>query len=238
MMTLSSGGGMFSRFPVAQQFGFPKAYCSPTGNMQKHLPYKVAQEVKHKIVRPTMMHPCYTFDATQVSAAESLQQLAAGVDKRNKRPGRTCKVENCTNSVVQGGLCISHGAKRKQCSHPGCTKNVKKAGLCSTHGPARKKCEHPDCCNIAVQGGLCISHGAKKRLCCRTGCTKKARSTWNHMCKRHYDETLPYDDRRMLMISPTAVHGNKLSKLDSNTQCYHIVPDVIEAYEEATVTTR
>jgi len=45
------------------------------------------------------------------------------------------KAPSCLNRVVQGGLCIAHGAKRKTCSHPGCTKNVKKASKCSQHGP-------------------------------------------------------------------------------------------------------
>ena len=48
--------------------------------------------------------------------------------KRSRR-NRKCTVPDCPNRVVQGGLCITHGAKRKICSHPGCTKNVKKLGL-------------------------------------------------------------------------------------------------------------
>jgi hypothetical protein len=108
-----------------------------------------------------------------------------------KRASRMCKAEGCPNTVVQGGVCISHGAKRKQCKTPGCTKTVKKAGLCSAHGPSRKRCEHDSCVNTAVQGGLCISHGAKKRICGGLGCAKKAKASWNHMCKRHFDLTMP-----------------------------------------------
>ena len=108
----------------------------------------------------------------------------------NKRASRMCKVEGCPNTVVQGGVCISHGAKRKQCKIEGCTKTVKQAGLCSAHGPARKRCVHEGCTNTAVQGGLCISHGARKRLCDVPGCAKKSKTAWNHMCKRHYDMNL------------------------------------------------
>jgi hypothetical protein len=109
--------------------------------------------------------------------------LAAGGS--NKRIRRKCTVSGCANRVVQGGLCISHGAKRKICGHPGCNKNVKKAGLCSTHGPARKRCEQPGCQKVAVQGGRCIAHGAKKRLCEVENCNKQA--ILGGMCKKHHD---------------------------------------------------
>ena len=111
-------------------------------------------------------------------------RLAAG--GTSKRVRRKCTVDNCPNRVVQGGLCISHGAKRKTCKHPGCTKNVKKAGLCSTHGPARKRCEAEGCQKVAVQGGRCIAHGAKKKLCSVTNCTKQA--ILAGMCKKHHDQ--------------------------------------------------
>jgi len=109
--------------------------------------------------------------------------LAAG--GTSKRIRRKCTVGNCSNRVVQGGLCISHGAKRKTCKHFGCTKNVKKAGLCSTHGPARKRCENDNCNKVAVQGGRCIAHGAKKKLCEFQDCTKQA--ILSGMCKKHHD---------------------------------------------------
>jgi len=82
--------------------------------------------------------------------------------KKTKRIKRKCSAPNCENKVVQGGVCITHGAKRKLCSHPGCTKTVKAAGFCSTHGPPRKKCESIGCIRVAVQGGKCLSHGARK----------------------------------------------------------------------------
>ena len=79
--------------------------------------------------------------------------------KKRSRRNRKCTFPDCPNKVVQGGLCISHGAKRKICLHPGCTKNVKKLGLCSAHGPARKKCEFEGCVKVAIQGGKCRAHG-------------------------------------------------------------------------------
>lgn len=103
----------------------------------------------------------------------------------SKRIRRKCTVGDCANRVVQGGLCISHGAKRKICKYAGCNKNVKKAGLCSTHGPARKRCENRGCGKVAVQGGRCIAHGAKKKLCDSEGCTKQA--ILSGMCKKHHD---------------------------------------------------
>jgi len=117
-------------------------------------------------------------------AAQHDSKLASG--GTSKRVRRKCNVAGCPNRVVQGGLCISHGAKRKSCKHPGCNKNVKKAGLCSTHGPARKRCEAPGCPKVAVQGGRCIAHGAKKKLCCVEDCEKQA--ILSGMCKRHHDE--------------------------------------------------
>jgi hypothetical protein len=117
---------------------------------------------------------------------DSSSKLASG--GTSKRLRRKCTVGGCQNRVVQGGLCISHGAKRKTCKHPGCTKNVKKAGLCSTHGPARKRCDHEGCNKVAVQAGRCIAHGAKKKLCITNGCTKQA--ILAGMCKKHHDQSL------------------------------------------------
>lgn len=105
----------------------------------------------------------------------------------SKRVRRKCTVTGCPNRVVQGGLCISHGAKRKTCAHPGCSKNVKKAGLCSTHGPARKRCEIPGCQKVSVQGGKCIAHGAKKKLCEFEHCKKQA--ILGGLCKKHHDRS-------------------------------------------------
>ncbi|CAB9504169.1 expressed unknown protein [Seminavis robusta] len=119
-----------------------------------------------------------------VDEMDEPSKLAAG--GASKRVRRKCTMAGCPNRVVQGGLCISHGAKRKTCKHAGCTKNVKKAGLCSTHGPARKRCEAEGCGKVAVQGGRCIAHGAKKKLCSVENCKKQA--ILSGMCKKHHDK--------------------------------------------------
>lgn len=121
----------------------------------------------------------------------------------SKRIRRKCSVPECNNRVVQGGLCISHGAKRKTCGYPGCTKNVKKAGMCSAHGPARKKCEYEGCAKVAVQGGKCIAHGAKKKLCNVENCTKQA--ILSGMCKKHFDKTNGVTKGKKLMDNKPSV---------------------------------
>ena len=151
-----------------------------------HLP---TQGVRRPVVQiasslPQSVQPNYvhTEDADADDDNQGKSNSSSG-----KRVRRKCSVQDCPNRVVQGGRCISHGAKRKQCAHPGCNKNVKKAGLCSTHGPARKRCEHAGCEKVAVQGGRCITHGARKKLCSFDGCQKQG--IINGHCKKHYDET-------------------------------------------------
>ncbi|KAL9191273.1 hypothetical protein ACHAXT_000979 [Thalassiosira profunda] len=108
-----------------------------------------------------------------------------------KRVRRKCSAPGCANRVVQGGVCVTHGAKRKLCAHPGCAKAVKLAGFCSAHGPARRKCGHEGCTRVAVQGGRCLSHGAKRRVCCYPLKNRGERCDKNAivggMCKKHYD---------------------------------------------------
>jgi hypothetical protein len=123
--------------------------------------------------------------------SDSMSKLAPG--GTSKRVRRKCTMDRCPNRVVQGGLCISHGAKRKLCRHAGCDKNVKKAGLCSTHGPARKRCDDDGCNKVAVQGGRCIAHGAKKKLCAIDSCAKQA--ILGGMCKKHHDQSHHQNNR-------------------------------------------
>ena len=52
-----------------------------------------------------------------------------------------CSHQNCDNCAVQGGVYITHGARRKCCAHPGCDKAVKLSRYCSAHGPSRRKCD-------------------------------------------------------------------------------------------------
>ena len=124
---------------------------------------------------------------------------AQGIRKRRrrKRTRRPCTVLGCPNRVVQGGVCVAHGARRKLCQFPGCDKCVKKAGFCSTHGPARKKCEVPGCSRVAVQGGICIGHGAKKVPCQKEGCRRQALT--NGMCRIHGHP----DDSQVSSVMPS-----------------------------------
>ena len=48
---------------------------------------------------------------------------------------RVLKV-GCTNIVVKGGVCITHGAKvdRKRCNFKKCTSYAQKGGVCKRHG--------------------------------------------------------------------------------------------------------
>ena len=125
------------------------------------------------------------------SAKKKAAKSGGNDGKKPKRIRRKCSHPECDNRVVQGGVCVTHGAKRKLCAHPGCAKAVKLAGFCSTHGPARKKCDHQGCTRVAVQGGKCLSHGARRRVCNypsvggREKCNKNA--IMGGMCKKHYD---------------------------------------------------
>lgn len=58
--------------------------------------------------------------------------------KRHGAKRKLCSEEECTNIVVQGGVCIRHGAKVKvkvkRCSSEGCTNQVQRRGVCIKHG--------------------------------------------------------------------------------------------------------
>lgn len=123
-------------------------------------------------------------DESSKDSEESVSKKVARTT--SKRVRKKCKVEGCTNRIVEGGVCIRHGAKRKKCGYPGCNKHVKKAGMCSAHGPARKKCDFDGCTKVAVKGGRCLSHGASKKLCSVENCKKQA--ILSGMCKKHHDE--------------------------------------------------
>ena len=49
---------------------------------------------------------------------------AAQSPGKPKPEKRFCSVPGCKNGVVQGGLCVSHGAKRRKCKFPGCEKRL------------------------------------------------------------------------------------------------------------------
>ena len=143
-----------------------------------------------------------------------------------KRVRRKCKFQNCTNRVVQGGVCVSHGAKRKLCSFSGCSKAVKVAGFCSAHGPTRKKCDYTfpnsgdPCTRVAVQGGRCLSHGARRRMCAfpgKEGCTKNA--VQGGYCKKHHDLVQDASGMLVLQSSPVKKDNNIIGGINNNAIC-------------------
>jgi len=158
---------------------------------------------------------------SSVPSSETSKLMAGGTSKRVRRK---CTVGNCENRVVQGGLCIAHGAKRKLCKHPGCEKHVKKAGLCSTHGPARKRCDVDNCMKVAVQGGRCIAHGAKKKLCAVDQCTKQA--ILSGMCKKHHDQTSAGDEPMVCTVVPKKNRLSKPSKKPGHTRGLSIFQEI------------
>ena len=99
-----------------------------------------------------------------------------------------CGQEGCTNQAQKGGVCKRHGAKVKTyiCSHEGCTSQVKKGGVCKRHGAKVKKyiCSHEGCNNHAAKkGGVCVRHGAKRKNCSREGCTSQVKK--GGLCYKH-----------------------------------------------------
>ena len=64
-------------------------------------------------------------------------------------------------SLVRGGVCVAHGAKKKRCRHEGCANQVVNGGDRLTHGMNIKHSSHEGCKSNANKGGLCLSHGAK-----------------------------------------------------------------------------
>mmetsp|Transcript_18886 Transcript_18886/g.26897 ORF Transcript_18886/g.26897 Transcript_18886/m.26897 type:complete len:581 (+) Transcript_18886:160-1902(+) len=143
-----------------------------------------------------------------------------------KRVRRKCTAPGCTNRVVQGGVCVTHGAKRKLCSYEGCSKAVKLAGFCSTHGPTRKKCDYIDpsssdpCARVAVQGGRCLSHGARRRFCAFPGkevCTKNA--VHGGYCKKHHDLVQDASGMLVLQSSSPSIKNDSGDGIKNNAFC-------------------
>ena len=67
-------------------------------------------------------------------------------------------------SILRGGVCVTHGAEKKRCSHEGCANGAVKGGVCITHGAKVKRCNFEGCNNQVQRGGVCFSHGAKKHV--------------------------------------------------------------------------
>jgi hypothetical protein len=110
-----------------------------------------------------------------VKKSQQLGVKASVMTKKRKR----CSYEGCTNQVVKGGVCVTHGAKvtRKHCSHKGCANQAVRGGVCITHGAKMelKRCSVERCNNTSKKGGVCVTHGAEKKRCSLEGCTNQAR---------------------------------------------------------------
>ena len=52
-----------------------------------------------------------------------------------------CKVGNCTNQAMGGGVCITHGATKKRCKAENCTNQAQQGGVCKKHGAKKKLCK-------------------------------------------------------------------------------------------------
>jgi len=100
-----------------------------------------------------------------------------------KRYIYTCTHEGCNNRVVNGGLCVKHGAKRLICKHEGCNNQCTVGGLCIKHGAKKYTCSHDGCTNQIISRGVCIKHGAKRRTCSHKGCDKW--SLQGGVCTKH-----------------------------------------------------
>ena len=74
---------------------------------------------------------------------------------KRKRVKRKCSQQNCENNVVQGGVCLTHGARRKCCSHPLCEKSVWHSGVCSAHMPSRQNATMPTPLPAGLTGDDC-----------------------------------------------------------------------------------
>ena len=93
-----------------------------------------------------------------VQPLQSQERTNSNTQPKWRKYRQTCKVIECANKVVKGGVCIRHGASRKLCSY---SKNGVK------------------CTSYAHKGGVCTSHGAKKKRCSSVGCTNQARMSHN-----------------------------------------------------------
>ena len=98
---------------------------------------------------------------------------------------RQCSIPNCGKYCVEGGVCISHGARRQIFLEQNCNKPAKQFDKCSAHGPKRRNCSIVGCGRTARKGGHCTKHGAPRNICIYTDCQKWAIARGNGMCTRH-----------------------------------------------------
>ena len=106
-------------------------------------------------------------DENQKQLLQSQERTNSRTKSKWRKYRQTCKVIECTNKVVKGGVCIRHGASRKLCSYSKngvkCTSYAHKGGVCTSHGAKKKRCSSVGCTNQAMKGGLCRHHGAYRQ---------------------------------------------------------------------------
>jgi hypothetical protein len=83
---------------------------------------------------------------------------------KRKRVNRKCSQQNCDNGVVQGGVCVTHGARRKCCAHPRCEKSVWHSGFCSAHMPSRQNATMPTPLPVGLTDDDCDNENAALSL--------------------------------------------------------------------------
>eukprot|EP00986_Skeletonema_menzelii_P010678 scaffold5299_cov73-Skeletonema_menzelii.AAC.1 len=93
-----------------------------------------------------------------------------------------CSADGCTNKVVQGGVCVRHGAKVKRCSSEGCTNRAQNGGVCKRHGAKLKRCSSEGCdAFVRLSGEVCSAHSEKG--CHFEGCS--IIGIYNGLCVSH-----------------------------------------------------
>eukprot|EP00984_Skeletonema_dohrnii_P021514 scaffold10771_cov121-Skeletonema_dohrnii-CCMP3373.AAC.5 len=138
---------------------------------------------KAVIISSFMTKAVNNIPATEEKKRKEVSLSADDEIGQKKRYKYECSVDECTNHVINGGVCRRHGAKRKLCSVDECTNHVISRGVCQRHGAKVKLCSSEGCTNQAQNGGVCKRHGAKVKLCSSNGCTNKAKQ--GGVCYRH-----------------------------------------------------
>ena len=80
--------------------------------------------------------------------------MSAMGQRSHRANNNTKDAVGSSNFVVQGGVCIRHGAKVKKCSHVGCLNYPQRGGVCIRHGEklTDQKCSHNAPNNVVALG--------------------------------------------------------------------------------------
>jgi hypothetical protein len=145
----------------------PKELACFIQNRAKHV-YSCGNNGGPGSCESNSLHPLFHLFGPAPSSCIGLHKYCLMVRKR-------CSRDGCNKHIVNGGVCITHGAVVKRCSHERCTNGAVKGGVCVTHGAVVKRCNFERCTKQAQKGGVCKKHGAKIKRCSHhEGCTKGA----------------------------------------------------------------